>query len=601
MKKYMYLLALSVALALTGCQELFITDPDDIINEDDYITADDEMYKGFMGIMTRMQQAADYSIILTDTRGDMLDVTSNAPLELQKIYAYEPTDGNSYADPSPYYAIVIACNDYLNRMRLYREKTGDHMDETTLTNFKALISSTLRLKVWAYLKLGSIYGEAVWFDDPLEEKVDLSNTDVFTWVSLKDGDHSLADSCLNLLNKGINLYKEETISAKLLMDWASWINEEDVTTNYNHWKYMVPEFLSLKCELLLWRGNQEDYLWVRDNVLEHVYKAHMGTLHDDVDVVYSDYRYACNIPIRTGADNICATEYYRIFYNELYNASNFTNFYQVITGIMYDYSHQQTNHIVEYFCPRTPGKYYLMPSKQAITKYAEADLRGIVQKNNMDVIDGDTCVVKYYYRRGEWLRSRIFEIHPVIPLFRGHDYHFYVAEAENHLHQWHQSEVIMNEGVTNEFADKTLPNYWSRYYESWFCSSGGYGDIGVANCVYGALHDFPVRTLKKTDKTSDGTGNFYNSKGQEFTEEERIQEYDLLIMDEALNEYAFEGRGYAYICRMAERYGAQAVVDRIAVKYKDTPYYDQVRNAILGGGYWVKWDLKADQLKASQN
>ncbi len=600
MKKHIALLAaLSMALTFTACRDLFITDPDDIINEGDYITVDDEMYKGFMGIMTRMQQAADYSIILTDTRGDMLDVTSNAPLDLQKIYAYENTDGNSYADPAPYYAVVIACNDFVNRMRIYQQKAGDHMDETTLTNYKALISSTIRLKVWAYLKLGSIYGEAVWFNDPLEEKVDLSNTDVFTWVSLKNGDHSLADSCLNLLDRGLSI-EGKTIPSNLLMDWASWINEEDVTTNYNHWKYMVPEHLSLKCELLLWRGQEADYVWVRDHALELLYKAQMGTLHDDVDVVYSDFRYACNIPIRTGADNLVATEYYRIFFNELYNASNFTNFYQVVTGIMYEYDHQQTNHIVEYFCPKAPGKYYLKPSHHALTKYAEADLRGIVQKNNMDVIDGDTCVVKYYYRRGEWLRNRIFEIHPVIPLFRGHDYHFYIAEAENHLHQWHQSEVVMNEGVTNEFADKILPNYWSSYYQSWFCPAGGYGDIGVANCVYGKLHDFPVRTLVKTDKTSSGSGNFFNSKGQEFTEEQRIQEYDLLIMDEAMNEYAFEGRAYAYICRMAERYGASAVVDRIAVKYEGTPYYDQVKNAILNGDYWVKWDLKADQLKNVQ-
>ena len=47
---------------------------------------------------------------------------------------------------------------------------------------------------------------------------------------------------------------------------------------------------------------------------------------------------------------------------------------------------------------------------------------------------------------------------------------------------------------------------------------------------------------------------------------------------------------------MAERYGAEAVVDRIADKYKGGPYYDQVRNAVLSGDYWVRWDLKADDL-----
>ena len=102
MKKYLTILSLAAILGLTSCEAMFITDPDDIINVDDYISEDDEMYKGFLGIMTRMQQAADHSIILTDTRGDYFEVTPNAPLELQKIYSYEPTDGNSYADPAPY-------------------------------------------------------------------------------------------------------------------------------------------------------------------------------------------------------------------------------------------------------------------------------------------------------------------------------------------------------------------------------------------------------------------------------------------------------------------------------------------------------------------
>jgi hypothetical protein len=331
MKKYLTILSLAAILGLTSCEAMFITDPDDIINVDDYISEDDEMYKGFLGIMTRMQQAADHSIILTDTRGDYFEVTPNAPLELQKIYSYEPTDGNSYADPAPYYAVVIACNDYIDKMQDYREKAGENMDNNSSKNLNALISSTIRLKVWTYLKLGSIYGEAIWFDNPLEEKIDLSDHSVFSRCNM----NQIVNRCLHLLDSGLVLYKNEVISSKIIMDWASWINEEKVTDNYIHWQYMIPEYLPLRCELLLWRGQEEDFRWVRDNIMDYLFKVHMGTINDGVNVAFNDFRYACNIPIRTGADNLYATEYYRMFYNELYNASNFTNFYQVITGIMY--------------------------------------------------------------------------------------------------------------------------------------------------------------------------------------------------------------------------------------------------------------------------
>lgn len=598
MKKIFPVLVIILALGASSCRDLFETDPDDIINVGDYISEDDEMYKGFLGIMTRMQQAADHSILLTDTRGDYLETTANAPLDLQKIYTYDPTDGNTYADPAPYYAIVIACNDYIDKMKAYRDRTGDHMDDNALKNFKALLSSTLRIKVWAYLKMGSIYGEAIWFDDPLEEKVELSDSTTFSYCDMS----GIVDKCIDLLDNGLAFSGGETISSQLVMDWASWINSEDVTTNYDHWQYMVPPYLSLRCELLLWRGQDADYVWVRDKVLEYLYKVHMNSINDGVNLLYPDWRFACNIPLSTG-DNLQETSssYATIFFNQLYNASNLTNFYQVITGIMYDYDNHQTNHIVEYFCPKAPGQYYLRPTHYAISKYKPTDLRSLQQQINMSIIDGDTCFTKYYYLRGKWLRTRLVEIHPVIPLFRGHDYHFYLAEAENHLHQWHQASVIMNSGVKNEFIDESwMPSYWKTQYYTWF-SGTGYGDMGVAGCVLGYLRDYPQGKIDWIHKTASAydDGKFYNGKGEGFDEDARIREYDLLIMDEALAEYAGEGRSYAYVCRMAQRYGADAVVDRIADKYKGTPYYDKVRSAILAGEYWVKWDLKADNLKTN--
>ncbi len=164
------------ALMLQSCDDFFQTDPNNIINTDDYISKDDEMYKGFLGIYTRMQDAGDHSIFLTDTRANVLEITGNAPVPLQNIYNYESTDGNEYADPTCYYAIVIACNDYIHKMDEYHKRIQNSMSEKSETNFIALLSSTIRIKVWAYYMLGRIYGEAYWFDDALTELVELDNT-----------------------------------------------------------------------------------------------------------------------------------------------------------------------------------------------------------------------------------------------------------------------------------------------------------------------------------------------------------------------------------------------------------------------------------------
>ena len=208
-----------LAFTFSSCDDFFETNPDNIINAGDYINKDDEMYKGFLGIITKMQQAGDHAIFLTDTRGEFLETTGNAPIQLQNINNYESTIGNKYADPTCYYSIIIACNDYIEKMTDYRIKKGTSMDDRTAIDFDALISNTLRLKVWSYLTLGRIYGKAVWFDDALEELKDLNDTNVFTHLNnMKD----VAEKCLYLLDNGI-MINGNTISADLQMNWGAWL------------------------------------------------------------------------------------------------------------------------------------------------------------------------------------------------------------------------------------------------------------------------------------------------------------------------------------------------------------------------------------------
>jgi len=547
--KYQLLLLLTSVLLFGSCKDLYVTDPDTIINTKDYIAVEDEMYKGYLGILTKMQQAGDHAIFLTDTRGDFFETTQNTPTELEQIYNYENTTGNPYANPTCYYAIIIACNDYIHKMSEYRNKVGKSMDEKADLNFNRLISSTLRIKVWSYLTLGRIYGKAVWFDDPLEELKDLDNTKVFTWMNDMP---AVVDKCLNLLDNGIVLYNDSIIPANLDMDWGGWIDSETNSTEYNHWKYITPNWLLLRCELLSWRGSKEDYAWMRDEILAYLFEAH-NTI--------SNFKYACNIPV---------TEYYyQIFWTERYQE------FQAVTSIMYDYENNQTNRLVKYFCPTFPGEYYLRPSNYAMSKYGENDSRGFTQKINMNVIGGDTCFTKYYYYRGSYIRQNIIEIQPAIPIYRGHDFHFLLAEAENHLGNWEQAEAILNQGILNKFPNKLLPPTWNSNYSTWFSPSGGYGDVGIVGCVRGVDHKLPFPTDRN-----------YN-----LSEEERIKTYDLALLDEALLEYCGEGKSYSMMVRMAEKYHDPSIVsNRVCPKYP-AGKQAQIRSAIESGGYWVSWEL----------
>jgi hypothetical protein len=587
MKKTFYYIVL-VCAALTGltaCDDFFETDPDNVVNNEDYIERESEMYRGYLGIITRMQEVGDQSIFLTDTRCDYLETTGNAPVALQTIGNYGATDGNEYADPTGYYNVIVSCNDFITKMGEFYTAVNGAMSDSAKVHFPRLISSTLRLKVWAYYMLGRIYGEAYWYDDNLTDLTDLNNTDVFQHLDMK----GICDKAIDLLDNGIDLAGMH-IPANLEMDWNYWVDPTGNTSTYTYWKYMTPPWLLLRAELASWRASylegeaaKSDWRWVRDNVLEFLSNA--------FETKGSDY-YSCTMQT--------ILNYSTIFYSEEVGYEQ-----HLLGAIYYNYQNKQYNRLVQYFCPEYPGDgYYLRPSDYAQGKFNESDLRGPVQKLVSNTLGGETCLSKYYYTRVEsqgYLRTNIFEIEPTIILFRGHDLHFLLAEAENHLGHWEVAETLLNNGILNRFPGGyvTIPNdsidgdrVWNPRYEAWFAASGGYGDIGIAGGARGTAHDLSTLDDYIASLGANATADQLASAAYDYAfSEDRMKEYDLALADEYLKEFTGEGKSYSYLVKMAERYGKDwhVIYDRVAGKY-DAAKRAQVQSS-LSQKYFIDWNL----------
>ena len=184
------------SLMFTGCDDFFAPDTDDTLAADDYISTLTEVYTGYIGIITKLQAVGDKSIYLTDMRGDLLEPTETSSSELIALYNYNASlEGNPYADPAGYYEVIIACNDYLDNLRTFRKEKPELVNDE---RFDAIESLTLRVKVWAYLTLAEIYGQAVWFDDSMLQIQDLTDTSKFKLMSLDE----IVDKCMDLLDNG---------------------------------------------------------------------------------------------------------------------------------------------------------------------------------------------------------------------------------------------------------------------------------------------------------------------------------------------------------------------------------------------------------------
>lgn len=617
----------AMTMFTASCNDFFDTDPKDIINESDYIQQEDEMYKGFLGIISRMQEAGDHSIMLTDPRCNIIETTENAPLALQDIYNFNDTDGNEYADPACYYAIVIACNDFFNKMAEYHSTVGG-MSDIGEPNFKAMLSMAIRLKVWAYLKIGGIYGQAYWFDDPLTEIKDLNNTDVFTKCDMGQ----LATKAIDLLNSGMDIDGVH-IASDTSLDWATWFDEETQNkTDYVKWYYLVPPRILLEAEMRAWRASyvsedaaQADWLWVRDNLLQYMHDIHTCSKGFELTPMFKfteiggstdDWAkapniYQCNANLASGTRT--GNEY--IPYLLIFPTEEVGNKFQCISGIMYDYKNNQKNRIVQYFCPEYPSaeSYFLRPSEYGKNLYNEDDIRSYTQKIVMNNLSGKDCITKYYYYYDKdassykYIRESIFEIEPTIPTFRGHDFHFLIAEAENHLGNWKQANAILNNGILNALPDKVLPEDWNQNYDSWLgntiqtqpnedgsnINQAGNGNIGIAGAARGEMHNLPV-----VDENGVITYN-----GRSITESERREIFDWALADEYLKEYVAEGKSYSFLCKIGERYAnstrggnsatartnfAERIVKNHPQPGKVTSYQDGVSEL----GYFIKWNLK---------
>lgn len=623
---------LGVGGGLTSCSDFFDPTPKGIMNASDNLSSNEtQMYKGLVGIYNDIQNVGDQAIFLTDTRLNVLETTTKAPVALQAVYNYDDLQDNEYADPTGYYKIIMDCNSYIDGMEKLHKNAGA-ISVTGETFFKPLISQALRCKVWAYLMLGKIYGEAYWFDAALDKMEDLDDTSVFTYCDME----KLTEKCLNLLNNGI-VVDGETVPATLNMDWYRWLDSQNLDKDkYLAWQYYTPHYLLLKAELTSWKCNyeseeaaQEDWKWIRSSLLQFMYKLHKATVSSELDDIEVDgvsyavpgfsgdlesmgYMYQTNIPL--------TQSHFNIFFAD---KDNLGSRYQVISTIGYDYGNDQKNRIVQYFCPTYPGDgFYLKASDYSQnTLYNQYDIRCATQKKEINTLGGyDNVITKYYYtyrtstRTYEYLLDNVEEIQPNLILFRGHDIHFLLAEAENHLGNWKAAQAILNGGITNTFASRPQdetgfcsflvrdygwsadatkeyresqdpqideshayecvdslvayqptylwnyvlnksnsdPTLWSPYYCTWFGSAGGYGDCGIVSTARGDLYDqFTYDSDSKLYELHDQTTD---DVIETMTEDQRKEYIDWCLAKEHTKEYVAEGKSYGYMTKIAERY-----------------------------------------------
>src|SRR5690606_37912497 len=158
--------------------------------------------------------------------------------DLWDLYNYQEKEGNSFANPRAYYDLIVNANNYLHKIVAYRKQYPTAVEKA---HYDAVISGAIRFKVWTYLTLGKLYGQAVYFDDA---DVSLDKISELPLVRFEE----LIPKLITLMETGV-----DGVNGLFETNWGDILypgvpsNQQDLV-----WNMICPAPSPLRMELYLW-------------------------------------------------------------------------------------------------------------------------------------------------------------------------------------------------------------------------------------------------------------------------------------------------------------------------------------------------------------
>lgn len=385
--------ALAVTLMCSSCDKFFDVDTDEILlNEDNYQKIG-EVYAGLLGIASSFQTAADDYIVLSELRGDGVVPTSYAPMEFWEVYRYRTAQDNDLYNPARYYRIVMNSNDFLRSTVEFNRKNPNAIPEKI---YKGLVASAITYRTWAYLTIGKIYGEAVYYDYALADKTDLSEQYLIPL-------DQLVNELIYFMKNGV-----DGVDAWNELPWSEVMGETAAD-----WTYMTVNPDVLMAELQLWNNSPWD-------AATSALKAISSGL---------------------GTDGTISNEKYKLTKNSgwksLFSGAYSTIANEAFTAIPYDFSKGQTHKLQYYFSNLDPNVYYLTVNTY---KYAQT-FAGDPRTSMFTFENGNRVITKYH------MNKKTYERDNHIYIYRAADAWLMLAEALTAAGDLAQADTILNNGM----------------------------------------------------------------------------------------------------------------------------------------------------------
>lgn len=143
----------------TSCSDMLETDSSRQVFDPELDAKTDSMFYAF-GVMQAFQQLGDQYVLQGEMRGELVSETDYTDVNLRRLMNFDFTEANTYDSAYVYYRVINNCNYYIA-----------HRD-TTLSTGSVNVSmkeyvAIKAFRAWAYLQLARNYGSVPFFTEPL--------------------------------------------------------------------------------------------------------------------------------------------------------------------------------------------------------------------------------------------------------------------------------------------------------------------------------------------------------------------------------------------------------------------------------------------------
>lgn len=229
-------------LLMFSCKKILDLKPQDQVDATNNYRNVYDANAAVIGIYGQMLNLASQYIVLNELRADLMDVTANADKYLKEVTTHSVTIGNPWADPRPFYKVILNCNDALKNFDIML--AGNKMSSS---DYVQRYSDIACVRAWLYLQLSIHFGTVPYVTDPLSNIDDLKDPSKFPRLTMDQ----MLDKLIASVSALPYLSNYSTTTAITGATNTSLINTVD---GYKT-QYMFINKRALLGDLYLWKGN----------------------------------------------------------------------------------------------------------------------------------------------------------------------------------------------------------------------------------------------------------------------------------------------------------------------------------------------------------